>query len=278
MANTIHIVNGDAIVPVLTKSGIEGDIIVWREMLCEGPVCEKVGGDEFWKKRLDYFEKELDVTKLEYFDKTIKELLKLEDLSNYNEVIMWFEFDLFCQVNLMALSAFLYQNYRKTITYNLVCTGKVEGSDGLHSLTDFSYEDFKELYNHKLKLSKTDLEYAKKCWGAYSKSNIEKIAAFNFNENEKFPYFQSGIKQHLKRFQNINGLNEIQNKILEIIDSSPLTVKEIVQKILIWQHQETIYGFGDMQYFLYLKKLHSFIQISEEKYFLNETGKAIINQ
>ena len=71
---------------------------------------------------------------------------------------------------------------------------------------------------------------------------------------------------------------DIQNNSLEIIDSSPFTVKEIVQKILIWQHQETIYGFGDMQYFLYLKKLHSFIEISEEKYFLNETGKAIINQ
>jgi len=278
MANTIHIVNGDAVVPILTGSGIEGDIIVWREMLCDGPVYVKVGSDEFWKKRLDYFEKELDVSKLEYFDKTIKELLKLEDLSNYNELVMWFEFDLFCQVNLMALCTFLYKNYRKTITYNLVCTGKEEGSDRLYSLTDFSPEDFKELYNNKLKLNKTDLEYAKKCWEAYSKNNIEKIAAFDFSENTKFSYFELAMKQHLKRFQTINGLNEIQNKILETIDSSALTAKEIVQNLLIWQHQETVYGFGDMQYFLYLKKLHSFVQINEEKYFLNAIGKAIINQ
>ena len=278
MANTIHIVNGDAVVPILTKSGIEGDIVVWREMLCDGPVCEKVGGDEFWKKRLDYFEKELDVTKLEYFDKTIKELLKLEDLSNYNELVMWFEFDLFCQVNFMALCTFLYKNYRKTITYNLVCTGKVKGNDKLYSLTDFSPEDFRNLHNNKLKLTKTDLEYAKKCWEAYAKNNIEKIAAFDFNKNKKFPYFQPAMNQHLKRFQTINGLNEIQNKILEIIDSSALTANEIVSDLLIWQHKETIYGFGDMQYFLYLKKLSDFVQISEEKYFLNETGKAIINQ
>ena len=278
MANTIHIVNGDAVVPILTGSGIEGDIIVWREMLCDGPVYVKVGSDEFWKKRLDYFEKELDVSKLEYFDKTIKELLKLEDLSNYNELVMWFEFDLFCQVNLMALSTFLYKNYRKTITYNLVCSGKVKGNDKLHSLTDFSPEDFKELYNNKLKLNKTDLEYAKECWEAYAKNNIEKIAAFDYSENNKFSYFELAMKQHLKRFQTINGLNEIQNKILETIDSSALTAKEIVQNLLIWQHQETVYGFGDMQYFLYLKKLHSFIRISEEKYFLNAIGKAIINQ
>lgn len=278
MANTIHIVNGDTVVPLLTKSGVEGDIIVWREMLCDGPVCAKVGGDEFWKKRLDYLEKELGVSKVEYFDLTIKELLKLEDLSNYNELVMWFEFDLFCQVNLMALSAFLYKNYRKSITYNLVCTGEVAGSDSLYSLTDFSHEDYVELYSHKLKLSKNDLEYAKKCWEAYSKNNIEKIAAFDFNENKKFPYFRAAMKEHLKRFQTVNGLNEIQHKILEIIDSSALTAKEIVQRILIWQHRKTIYGFGDMQYFLYLKKLHSFIQVNEGKYFLNETGKAIIDQ
>ena len=278
MVNTIHIVNGDVVVPILTGSGIEGDIIVWREMLCDGPISGEVGGDEFWKKRLNYFEKEFDVSKLEYFDNTIKELLKLEDLSNYNELVMWFEFDLFCQVNLMALSTFLYKNFRKTITYNLVCSGKVKGNDKLHSLTDFSPEDFKELYNTKLKVNKTDLEYAKKCWEAYSKNNIEKITAFDFSENNKFSYFEPAIKQHLKRFQTKNGLNEIQNKILELIDSSALTANDIVRDLLIWQHKETIYGFGDMQYFSYLKKLSDFVQISEEKYFLNASGKTMINQ
>lgn len=278
MANTIHIVNGDSVLPILTKSGIEGDIIVWREMLCDGPVCVKVASDTFWKKRLDYFEKELGVPKVEYFDKTIKELLKLEDLSNYNELVMWFEFDLFCQVNLMALCTFLYKNYRKTITYNLVCIGKVKGNDKLHSLTDFSPEDFKGLYNNKLKLNKTDLEYAKECWEVYAKNNVEKVQVFDFNKNIKFPYFQSAMNQHLKRFQTVNGLNEIQNKILEIIDSSALTANEIVKELLIWQRKETVYGFGDIQYFLYLKKLSDFVRISEEKYFLNAKGKAIINQ
>ena len=99
---------------------------------------------------------------------------------------------------------------------------------------------------------------------------------FNF-KNRKFQYFQQAIKEHLKRFPTEIGLNEIQYKMLDIINSATLTANEIVRDLLIWQHQETIYGFGDMQYFLYLKKLHSFIQISEEKYFLNKTGTAIIN-
>ena len=278
MAKTIHIVNGDAVVPILIESGVEGDIVVWREMLCDGPVCGRIGSDHFWKKRLDYFEEELGISKVDYFDKTIKELLKLEALSNYNELVMWFEFDLFCQVNLMALSAYLYKNYRKIVTYNLVCTGKVVGSDNLHSLTDFSPSAIKKLFNNKVKLTKIDLEYAKECWELFAENNIEKIAVFDFNKKERFPYFQLAMNQHLKRFKTINGLNEIQVKILNIINTSALTANEIVRNVLIWQQQETVYGFGDMQYFLYLKKLRDFVQISEEKYFLNATGKAIINQ
>jgi len=277
MAKTIHVVNGDAVVPNLLASGIQGDIVVWREMLCDGPVCAKVGSDVFWKKRLDFFDEELGVSKIEYFDKTIKELMKLEDLSNCNELVMWFEFDLFCQVNLMALCAYLYKNFRKTINYTLVCTGIVNGKSLLQSLSDFNANQFVTLYENRIKLSKTNLEFATACWNIYVENNIEKLKKFNF-KNTKFQYFQGAIETHLKRFPIEGGLNEIQYKILDIINSSAHTAQEIVQKLLIWQHKETIYGFGDIQYLLYLKELANFFQISEEKYFINEAGKAIIKK
>jgi len=49
MNNIIHVLNGDSTVQILAKSGIQGDVIVWRELLCEGPVNFTVGSDEFWK-------------------------------------------------------------------------------------------------------------------------------------------------------------------------------------------------------------------------------------
>ncbi len=277
MANIFHIVNGDAVAPLLRKSGIDGEIIIWREALCDGPLDIQVAGDDFWKKRYDFFEKELGISKLEYFDKTIKEILKADDFPENAEVVMWFEFDLFCQVNLMALCSYLLQNYRKDITYNLVCTGKVKGKEKLQSLTDFSSENFKLLYENKIKISKDNLMFADNCWQTFVENDIEKIAEFNFSKKKsKFQYFQMAMNQHLKRFPSKNNLNEIQNKILKIINLSPFTAIEIVHQLLIWQQQYTVYGFGNTQYFLYIQQLNKYYTIENEKYYLNKAGKAIL--
>ena len=278
MSKTLHILNGDSTSSILDKSGIEGDVVVWREMLCEGPLHKEVGSDEFWMDRYAYFENELGVDRIEYFDKSISEIIKLEDVSNYTDVVLWFEFDLFCQVNLLALCTYLLDNYVKKANYHLVCTGKVEGKDQLHSLSDFLPSEFQSLFHNKISLSKSNLEFAKECWTDYVENDIDKLKSYDFNQNSKFQYLQLAINQHLVIFPSENGLNQIENKIVEIINSSSLTENQIVRELLIWQQLETVYGFGDLQYFQYLKRLNNYITVKDSHYYLNEAGKTVVLQ
>jgi len=164
MTNTIHVLNGDAIIPIFRKSEIKGEVVIWREMFCEGPIVEQVASDDFWKNRYAFFENKFGVDKLEYFDKTIKEILPLRDLAIYHEVVLWFEYDLFCQVNLIAVCSFLLQNYRKDVTYYLVCTGKVKGKLNWNSLSDFSSDEYIVLYKNRVKLTKNNLLFAEQAW------------------------------------------------------------------------------------------------------------------
>jgi len=273
MTNTIHVLNGDAIIPIFRKSEIKGEVVIWREMFCEGPIVEQVASDDFWKNRYAFFENKFGVDKLEYFDKTIKEILPLRDLAIYHEVVLWFEYDLFCQVNLIAVCSFLLQNYRKDVTYYLVCTGKVKGKLNWNSLSDFSSDEYIVLYKNRVKLTKNNLLFAEQAWKLYVQNNYKDLADFNFNKAGKFNYLQGAINQHLKRFSQENGLNEIENKILQIVASEELTSEKIVQKLLFWQNKNTVYGFGDLQYFMYLKGLNKYCLIKDGKYYLNEIGK-----
>ncbi|WP_372792732.1 hypothetical protein [Lutibacter sp.] len=278
MNKTLHILNGDSSLPILENSGIKGDVVIWREMLCEGSVLKEVGSDEFWTKRYTFFEEEFGIGRLEYYDKTIKEIVKLENVSGYNEVILWFEFDLFCQVNLLALCSYLLNNYVKKTNYYLICTGKVEGKERLQSLSDYSPLEFKILFENKIALSKSNLEFAKESWELYVENDLNKFNEFNFNQNSKFQYLQAAINQHLNRFPAKNGLNQISTKILEIINSNLFSENEIVRNLLIWQQNETVYGFGDLQYFQYLKKLNTYFSIKDSLYYLNEVGKTVVLQ
>ena len=278
MARVLHILNGDSTATILKQTSIEGDVVVWREMLCEGPVCNEVGSDEFWLQRYDYFENELGVNRLEYYDKTIKEIIKLEDISNYDEVVLWFEYDLFCQVNLMALCAYLLENYSKSVIYYLVCTGNEKGKEQLLTLADYSPQSYSKLLENRIKLSRNNLLFAKQCWELYIENNPEKLKTFNFNKQPKFAYFQMAINQHLERFSKLNGLNQIQQKLLEIIDVENFNKKQIIGEMLIWQRTVTVYGFGNLQYFKYLDNLQEYYSINNEIYRLNVEGKRIINE
>lgn len=273
MGNILHVVNGDSTAEILKQSNLQGEIIVWRELLCEGPLEKEVGSDDFWMKRYDYFKNNFGVERLEYYDKTIKEIIQLEDLEGVNEVILWFEFDLFCQINLMAVCSYLLQSFRKDVKYSLVCVGYKKGKEGLQSLADYTSEEFPKLLENKLNITKSNLEFADEIWKVYVKNDKKELENFNF-KHSKFRYLKIAMEQNFKRFPFANGLNEIENKILQIIDENSLSEKEIVRELLIWQNAETVYGFGDLQYFNYLKSLSEYYKVKDNICILNELGKS----
>ena len=276
MNKTLHILNGDSTAEIFSKSNNKGDILVWREMLCEGGLHADVGSDAFWKKRYTFFEEEMSITRLEYYDKIIKELIKIEEIAKYNEVVLWFEYDLFCQINLLALCTYLLKYYRKDIRYFLVCTGYEKDKNDLQTLSDYSSNDYEELFKNKIKLTRHNLLFAQRGWQLYVENNEENLKEFDVDQCSKFKYLQAAIHQHLQRFPTKNGLNQIENKILEIVNTENIDKKTLIKTLLVWQRKETIYGFGDSQYLLYLNKLADYIAVKNEIITLNAKGKELI--
>lgn len=276
MNKTLHILNGDSTAESFAKSSLEGDVLIWREMLCEGSLDKNIGSDPFWKLRYDFFENELGVDKIEYYDNTIKELIKLEDLSEYSEVVLWFEFDLFCQINLLGTCTFLLKSFRKDIQYYLVCTGNEKGKQQLQSLSDYDPNDYPTLFENKIKLSRNNLLFAEACWHLYVENDVEKLKSFDFKSHSKFQYLSMAMQQHLQRFPGENGLNQIENKILEIIDAGISDKTDIVKALLLWQQKETVYGFGDLQYAMILDKLKAYYIDKNGVISLNDKAKELI--
>ena len=276
MAKIVHIVNGDSTASILSKSFLKGDIVVWREIFCEGPLHKNFASDEFWKLRYKYMNEAYGIDKLQYFDTTIKEIIKLEELPKNAEIVLWFEYDLFCQINLLATCTMLLNFYRKDLKYRLVCVGKRKGSKSFVSLSDYSFSEYGELYKNAEKLTRNNLLYAKECWDVFVENNEVKLKKFDFGKSSKFKYLQTAINQHLKGAQITQGLNEIELKILEIIDESHTNEEKIIEKLLHWQQLKTVYGFGDMQYLNRLKNLKKYYTISNGEFYLNNEGKILV--
>ncbi|MGB8704321.1 MAG: DUF1835 domain-containing protein, partial [Gillisia sp.] len=126
MAKQLHIANGDDLGQNIAELALGGEIITWREMLCEGPTTYIVGDEEFIKLRKDFLKKNYEVTSEEYEDQFISEFKKFNEFTNYDEVILWFEFDLFSHINMLAAISHIIENKKTTPVY-LVCSKKLQG-------------------------------------------------------------------------------------------------------------------------------------------------------
>src|SRR4051794_19671008 len=94
-----HVLQGDAQVAEFKKACIEGEPIVFREALISGPV-DADDLDTFWNERAQYILADYGEDEIEYKDKVVGEIVQLLDAADDDEVNLWFEYELFCSVNM----------------------------------------------------------------------------------------------------------------------------------------------------------------------------------
>jgi hypothetical protein len=253
MSSQLHITNGDTFTQKLKTLDLKGDIITWREMLCEGKTETSVGSESFWKTRFEFLHKNYKITKSWYVEKTLKEYRSLCNHKQQDQIILWFEYDLFCQVNMLAVISWL-KHHRKYAEVYLVCSGKEDEKDILYSLSDLNEEQLHTLYKHKVLLTQDDIEYADYVWQLYCSDNPIRLQNLTDFSNFQFDYLSDAILAHLKRFPSIkNGLNQVENNILKLaVDKKPKTKIEFISTILT---NQGVYGFSDSQYDRVITKL-----------------------
>ena len=161
---TLHITNGTSLTGYLNDLNITGDILTWHEILCEGPTVEKLDSDAFIKARKSFLNVKynIDIDESEFKN----EMSKLNKSNNYTEIVLWFEYDLFCHINLLAVISLLRQKNIELPIY-LVCSGRIKESKDLKGLSELNPEQLLQHYKDKVLLTKEDLELAGDIWKIY---------------------------------------------------------------------------------------------------------------
>lgn len=274
MNSELHITNGDITTEILKKLNIKGDFITWREMLCEGKTTTEVGSESFWKHRFEFLKTSYKVTKKTFIDYTLKEYRALCKHKQQDEIVLWFEHNLFSQINMLAIISWL-KRFRKGRKITLVQSGQIDNTSKFKTLSELTETQLKNLYNNRVELSLDDIEYADYIWQLYcSDSPLRLETVHKFNPMSPFAYLETAIQAHLQRFPSVeNGLNKIENSILFTAQENQFKTKEELIGNLLGTQQN--YGFGDTQYLKQtdnLKKLFS----SFNPVTLSKTGKKVL--
>lgn len=269
---TLHITNGDSTTQrLIDMKLVEGEFLVWREMLCEGPTEIQVESKKSILKRKAFLKKYYRISNADYEKKFVSQIKKLNRLKSYDQIILWFEYDLFCHINMCAGISLLLRKEIKNIPIYLICSGKVKRKQNLMGLSELNDLQLKNLYTNKIALDIDDLEFASHIWTLYCESNPNKILPFTTKQSV-FEYLPMCLKAHLQRFPNMKtGLNALEHTILDIVHAHKIkNIKHLMDYIL---KNQGYYGYGDVQMKRVIAKLFQFLNQTENSLKLSERGE-----
>ncbi|MBT8254387.1 MAG: DUF1835 domain-containing protein, partial [Bacteroidia bacterium] len=218
----LHITNGNILTDYLKELDFTGVFLTWQEMLCDGPTIAHIDSKGFFDQRRKFLKEYYNVEVNE--DELNAELQKLDDVSLYSEIVLWFEYDLFCHINLLGVLSLLHQKEIQ-IPIHLVCSGRIQGENGLKGLAELSPSQLLKHYKDRILLSKNDKDIAISIWRIYCGKDHNLLRPY-IVQSSSFKYMGSCLSAHMKRFPDSrNGLNAIERNILRLVRDNQIKSK-----------------------------------------------------
>jgi hypothetical protein len=240
-----NILNGDSLAYSFSDAKIEGEIIVVREGLIVGDLS----GDnlhEFWQSRARY----MRIKEAEYNNSVVKEFEKIMNAPDNSEFNLWFEYDLFCQVNMWFVISIINSLSIKKKVY-AVYTSYLDRNDKQfwNGFGQANSSQLQVCFADKILLNDADLQLGQELWTVYKDNNFEELIRLAKNHSPAFPYLQEVVKAHVERFPKDGPKGRPERVLEEITKNISTDFHEVFKEF--WS-RESIYGFGDTQ----LKELY----------------------
>jgi len=236
-----HILNGDCLADQLRPTKMNQNFIVCRECLLDGDVRTDTL-KEFWKIRARFFADSYSVSKEEYYSKTVNELEKLNNVPDNSEVCLWFENDLFCQVNMWFVISILSNNRTLKVCRifpvieNYTDVWKGFGRADVHQL--------QQAYDTKIQFTSGDIKLGKNLWIAFQNGDLEELKKLSKNQSNCFGYLEEVCQAHIDRFPEDKSLGRPERLVQELIQTHLSDFQKVFSEFSVI---EGIYGFGDLQ-------------------------------
>ena len=177
----------------------------------------------------------------------------LATFPEHDEVVLWFEHDLFCQVQLIYLLNWFAGREMGQTKLSLVCVDQFPGVLPFHGLGELNKEQLQSLFPGRSGIAGPQLDLAVKAWDAYSATDARSLISLLSSDMSALPFLKDALQKHLERFPSTrNGLGRVENTALALVPAGHTKFRSLFPA---FARRESAYGFGDAQVYLALESV-----------------------
>jgi len=271
MIKILNIVNGKQTAKTMKKAQINGDFLPWNDFLHEGPVPPNLSLDQLSEIRINFIHKQgfnfLEQIREEFHQRNSA----LRNHHQYQKIILWFEHDLYDQLQLLQVLAWL-NNSKNEYTQVSIISKK-------YYIGEYSSNEILKLLCHEKPITDQHLTLAQKAWSAFQEPTPLAWYRLLHQDTSLLPFLKKSIKRMLEEFPNVhNGLSRSSYQALKIISEGISDPKEIFIKAQVSEREKFM---GNLIFWKILDDFieHSLITSQQNGQILTITkrGKKVLN-
>lgn len=238
------VTNGDSAAANIRASGLKGRVLEWRDMLHDGPVPASDSLEVVSDARADYLAQAFGLD----FGEVRADFAQRDGLISahiaYSDVELWFEHDLFDQLQLIQLLAYFA---REPERFGL----KLLQADTY--LGGLAPEQMPGLAPLAAPVTTLQLESGRAAWAAFTAPTPEGLAALGAAPVPGLPFLAPAIRRLLAELPAPrSGLSLTQERALHALRDGPVTNGHLFGEVTT---QEEAMFLGDLGFFLRLDEM-----------------------
>jgi len=238
------ITNGDAAGELLRRSLPGAEVLPWRDVLHEGPIPLTGTLETLTAGRIEYLAGAGggDIGAIE-FELTARDR-GLAMSGRFDRVVLWFEHDLYDQLQLLQLLDWFAANPRAPGTLLLVQTEDYIGRQEPEAIADLAAT--------AQPVTQAQLDLAKRAWMALRQPTPEAWAALLVEDTAALPFLRSAVTRMLEELPGVDGLSRTERQMLATIEAGSVTALALFIAV---QKQEDAEFMGDWSFWRLLDQL-----------------------
>lgn len=245
MKKLLNITNGDSVVELMREAKLLGDYLPWRDVLHEGPVPENKSLDELSEIRANYIVGRGWGSPEEISGSFMARDKQLKDCHYYDKVMLWFEHDLYDQLQILQVLDWFYDNQNVDVCLTMACVDQYLGMQ--------SPETLKQLMAFEKPVSQRQLVLANRAWAAFCESTPEHWSSLLNEDTSALPFLEGAIVRLLEEYPSAsNGLTRTAHKSLSILVEGELSPGKLFGRYMATEERQFL---GDLSYWGILQTL-----------------------
>lgn len=201
MGSVLHVVSGDFAAGALRESGVDGQILVWHDLLYEG--VRPVGRPDLpaMQERAEFISA-FTGGGLEA-DKILPTLVEQYELlcdQRWEKIVLWFDACLFDQSMLCHILYCLRNSVTPRENVFLICVGEFAGIEPFHGLGQLTPEQFASFFGSEKVVSAGEFAYCAQAENAFATQSRGELQELADMHSAPLEYVPAAARRLIKEF------------------------------------------------------------------------------